>query len=108
MAISQRSIPGERFYPLKRVIENIILNVASVNSSTIASIRIGLTDERLLEVEKLLTSNTSDENLDNLSLTDLLTEVESTQLAVVNVADILSRKVLQQKFEERVVNIEKN
>ncbi|MCX6783181.1 MAG: hypothetical protein NTZ20_04310 [Candidatus Levybacteria bacterium] len=107
MAISQRSIPGERFYPLKRVIENIILNVASVNSSTIASIRIGLTDERLLEVEKLLTSNTSDENLDNLSLTDLLTEVESTQLAVVNVADILSRKVLQQKFEERVVNIEK-
>lgn len=72
--LSQNSIPGDLFYPIKRGLENVILVAASVSPSTRVAFKTDLTERRFAEAQQLLVQRG-----DTVAFTDFVTEVSSTQ-----------------------------
>lgn len=72
--LSQNSIPGDAFYPVKRGLENIILAAATVSPSTRVAFKTDLTQRRFAEAQQLLVQRG-----DTAAFTDFVTEVSSTQ-----------------------------
>lgn len=54
--LSQNTIPGDFFYPVKRGLENMILVAASVSPTTKVAFRTDLTQRRFSEAQQLLVS----------------------------------------------------
>lgn len=73
--LSQNTIPGDLFYPIKRSMENVILAAASVSPSTKVAFRTDLTQRRFSEAQQLLVSKG-----DTAAYNDFVTEVSSAQL----------------------------
>ncbi len=80
--LSQNSIPGDFFYPVKRGLENIILAAASVSPTTKVAFRTGLTQTRFTEAQQLFVSKA-----DTTAFTDFVTEVSSTQKELSTVSN---------------------
>lgn len=90
--LSQNSLPGDFLYPVKRGVENTILAAASVSPASKAAFHTDLADRRFTEAEKLLLSQA-----DTAPLNDLVTQVESTQVAIDNVSDPVKKVELEEK-----------
>ncbi len=97
--LSQDSIPGDLFYPVKRGMENVILAAASVNPATRAAFRTDLTEARFKEAQSLVVSKS---NAGGLST--FVDEVQSIQLEVVSLKSDTERKKAEEKL---LVKIEK-
>lgn len=80
--LSQNSLPGDFFYPVKRGLENIILAAASVSPTTKVAFRTGLTQTRFTEAQKLLITKA-----DTTAFNDFVTEVSSTQKELSTVSN---------------------
>lgn len=72
--LSQNTIPGDLFYPVKRGMENVILAAASVNPSTRVAFRTDLTERRFQEAQQLLVIKA-----DPTAFSDFVTQVSTTQ-----------------------------
>lgn len=97
--LSQNSVPGDFFYPIKRGMENVVLAAASVSPAAKVAFRTNLTERRFSEAEKLLLAKS-----DTTALDDFVQEVAITQEAVATLSDPTqkqeSTKTLVNKIEE--------
>lgn len=95
--ISQNSIPGDLFYPVKRGLENVILAAASVNPATKVAFRTDLTERRFNEAAKMLLAKQ-----DVSGLSDFIQEVETTQQAVDNLSNEADKEQLTEKLVSKI------
>lgn len=80
--LSQSTVPGDTFYPMKRAVESMILAAASLNPGTKALFHVDLADRRFSEAERLLIAKA-----DASSLKDFLDEVHNSQDAITTLDD---------------------
>ncbi len=95
--LSQDSIPGDFFYPVKRGMENVILAAASVNPATRAAFTTDLTAARFKEAQSLVISKS---NISGLST--FVDEVQAAQLEVTNLKNDTERKTLEEKLTVKI------
>lgn len=88
--ISQNSIPGEFFYPVKLGLEKIVLNGASLHPTTRAMFHANISGRRFDEAERLLLTRS-----DTTGLETFITQIETTQLAVNSVSDPVEKQRLE-------------
>lgn len=100
--ISQNTVPGDFFYPVKRGLEGVVLAAASVHPSTKAAFRVDLQARRFTEAETLLLTKA-----DTAGLSEFVSEVKQTQAAVAQVSDPVKKQELQQKLQEAYNEYEK-
>lgn len=95
--LSQDSIPGDLFYPVKRSLENVILAAASVSPATRAAFRTDLTEARFKEAQSLVLSksNTS-------GLSTFIDEVQGTKQEVTNLTSDVERKKAEEKLISKI------
>lgn len=95
--LSQDSVPGDLFYPVKRGLENVVLAAASVNPATRVAFRTNLTETRFKEAQSLVLSksNTS-------GLSSFIDEVQGTQLEVTNLSSDTERKTAEEKLISKI------
>lgn len=95
--LSQDSVPGDLFYPVKRGLENVVLAAASVNPATRVAFRTNLTETRFKEAQSLVLSksNTS-------GLSSFIDEVQGTQLEVTNLPSDTERKTAEEKLISKI------
>lgn len=91
--LSQDSLPGDYFYPVKRGLENVILAAASVNPATRAAFRTDLTETRFKEAQSLVISKANASGLS--SFTD---DVQAVQLEVANLTNDVERTKAENKL----------
>lgn len=90
--LSQNAIPGDFLYPVKRGVETTVLAAASINPSTKAAFSTTINDTRFNEAQKLLLAQA-----DTAPLTDLVSQVQSTQVSIANVSDPVQQQALTVK-----------
>lgn len=100
--LSQNSIPGDFFYPVKRGLEGMVLAAASVSPTTRAAFRTDLTTRRFDEAEKLLLGASG-----TTGLKDFVTEIQAAQNEVSAISDPVKKQELQQKIQTSVTEYEK-
>lgn len=103
--LSQDTIPGDFFYPVKRGMENVVLAAASVSPVTKAAFRTDLTTRRFDEAEKLLLASSG--SLASNGLNDFVTEIQVAQNEVFAISDPVKKQELQQKIQTSVIDYEK-
>lgn len=100
--LSQNSVPGDMFYPIKRSMENVVLAAATVSPSTRAAFRTDLTTRRFDEAEKLLLGS-SDTN----GLKEFITEIQAAQDEVSAISNPVKKQELQEKIQTSIIEYEK-
>ena len=95
--LSQDSIPGDFFYPVKRSMENVILAAASVNPATRAAFRTDLTQARFKEAQSLVVSRSNASGL-----TTFVDEVRGTQLEVASLKNDAQRVKAEEKLAAKI------
>ena len=88
--MSQNSLPGDFFYPIKRGLEGVVLAASSVSPATKVAFKTDLTNTRYKEAEALLLLAKSDTR----GLSDFVTEVQTTQNDVLRLSNMEDRKRL--------------
>lgn len=96
--LSQNTVPGDLFYPVKRGLEGIILTAASASPATRVAFRTDLTERRFKEAEKLLLAKADTSALDSFIL-----EVQSTQTEIDALSNVLEN---QQSSEKLIAKID--
>lgn len=92
--LSQNSVPGDLFYPVKRGLEGIVLAAASASPATRVAFRTDLTERRFKEAQKLLLAKA-----DTTALDSFILEVQSTQEEV----DALSSTLQKSQATEKLI-----
>jgi hypothetical protein len=95
--LSQDSIPGDLFYPVKRSLENVVLAAASVNPATRAAFRTDLTETRFQEAQNLVVSKSNASGL-----TTFIDEVQSTKQEVVSLKNDTEREKAEEKLAVKI------
>lgn len=95
--LSQDSIPGDFFYPVKRGMEGVVLAAASVNPATRVAFRTDLTEARFKEAQILAVLKSNAGGL--LAFAD---EVQATQIEVTNLKNDTERKDAEGKLLAKV------
>src|SRR5581483_10320950 len=95
--LSQNSLPGDLFYPVKTGFEGIILAAASVSPATKAAFRTDLADRRFNETQELLISRA-----DITSLPEFVNEVQTTQDEIAKLTDVSQKAVLQKQLDQKI------
>lgn len=92
--LSQNSLPGSFFYPVKRGMENVILAAASLNPATSVAFRTDLTKRRFSEAQTLLLTK-----LDTTGLRGFVAEVYAMETQLATVRDPQEKARLQEKID---------
>jgi Skp family chaperone for outer membrane proteins len=95
--LSQNSIPGDFFYPVKRGMEDIILQVASVSPVARAAFKTNLTEARFNEAQSLVISKSNASGLSSF-----VDEIKSTQVEVANLKNDKERKKAEEKLLTKI------
>lgn len=95
--LSQDSIPGDLFYPVKRGMENVVLAAASVNPATRAAFRTDLTQVRFKEAQSLVVSKSNASGLSTF-----VDEVQATKFEVTNLKNDTERKTAEEKLKVKI------
>lgn len=95
--ISQNTVPGDLFYPVKRGMENVVLVAASVSPSTRAAFRTDLTERRFNEAQKLLVTKA-----DTKGYGDFVTEVRAAKKEISSLSNPAEKTEKSQKLLARV------
>lgn len=96
--LSQNTVPGDLFYPVKRGLESVVLAAASASPATRVAFKTDLTERRFKEAEKLLLAKADATALDSFIL-----EVQSTQEEVDALSNVLEN---QQSSEKLIAKID--
>ncbi|MDP3726845.1 MAG: hypothetical protein Q8Q96_00845 [bacterium] len=96
--LSQNSVPGDLFYPVKRGLEGIVLAAASASPATRVAFRTDLTERRFMEAQKLLLAKA-----DTTALGSFILEVQSTQGEIDALSNVLEN---QQSSEKLIAKID--
>lgn len=106
--VSQNTIPGDLFYPIKRGMENVVLAAATVNPATRVAFRTDLTERRFDEAEKLLLARNDTTGLEDFVQGVSLAEQEIAALenedAKIEVTEKLIKKI--DEYQNKLVAIE--
>lgn len=106
--LSQDTIPGDLFYPIKRGMEGVVLAAASVNPATRVAFRTDLTQKRFNEAEKLLLASAGfSEGLvqsgqATKALDSLVNEVATAQEEVSSLSNSQNRTELTEKLIDKI------
>ncbi|MDO8621361.1 MAG: DUF5667 domain-containing protein [Candidatus Levybacteria bacterium] len=95
--LSQDSVPGDLFYPVKRGLENVVLAAASVNPATRVAFRTNLTETRFKEAQSLVLSKSNASGLSTF-----VDEVQGAQLEVTNLTSDTERKTAEEKLISKI------
>lgn len=95
--LSQDSIPGDYFYPVKRGMENVILAAASINPAARTAFRTDLTEARFKEAQTLVISKANASGLS--SFTD---DVQAVQLEVTSLTNNTERAKAEDKLLAKI------
>lgn len=95
--LSQNTVPGDLFYPVKRGLEGVVLAAASVNPATQVAFRTDLTERRFDEAAKLLVRKS-----DAALLSDFIQEVQTAGEAVNNLSDEKDKEELTEKLIAKI------
>lgn len=95
--LSQNTIPGDLFYPIKRGMENVVLAAATVSPATRVAFRTDLTGRRFDEAEKLLLARA-----DTTGLSDFVKEVQTAQQEVSTLSNQESKKESTEKLIKKI------
>lgn len=95
--ISQNSLPGDPTYSVKRGLENVVLQLASLNPSTRVLFHTDLADRRFDEAQKMILARS-----DASALTQFLDEVKVTQKEINAVTDPKEKATLAKQLDEKV------
>ncbi|MBI2033462.1 MAG: hypothetical protein HYT10_03320 [Candidatus Levybacteria bacterium] len=93
--LSQDSIPGDSFYPIKRGMEGIVLAAASVNPATKAAFQTDLTEKRFKEAQTLVLSKSNTQGLSTFAK-----DVEAAEVQI----SLLSNNSEREKAEEKLIS----
>ena len=95
--LSQDTVPGDNFYPVKRGLENVILAAASVSPATRTAFKTDLTEARFKEAQSLVISKSN-----SSGLTTFIDEVQSTQVDVANLKSDTERGKAEEKLLAKI------
>lgn len=95
--LSQNTVPGDLFYPVKRGLEGVVLTAASASPATRVAFRTDLTERRFKEAEKLLLAKA-----DTTALDSFILEVQSTQEEVDALSSILQKSQATEKLIAKI------
>lgn len=91
--LSQDTVPGDLFYPIKRGMEGVVLAAASISPTTRVAFRTDLTERRFKEAEKLLLARA-----DVTGLSDLVNEVQAAQSEISTLPNVKNKTDLTEKL----------
>lgn len=100
--ISNNAVPGDRTYPIKRGLEDIIYSVASVTPTTKAWFSAARSDRRFEELSQLFSQGKSTSN----TLNELINQTQTTVLDSKNIANANQRRQLIFTLEDQVKKYE--
>lgn len=95
--LSQNTVPGDLFYPVKRGLENIILAGSSISPATKVAFRTDLTERRFKEAEQLLVLQA-----DTRPLSALVGEVQVAQEELFKLSSFEDKKELSEKLIAKI------
>lgn len=95
--LSQDSIPGDFFYPVKRSMENVILAAASVNPATRAAFTTDLTATRFKEAQSLVISKANASGLSTF-----VDEVQAAQVEVSHLQNPTEKANAEEKLAIKI------
>ncbi|MBI1919134.1 hypothetical protein HYS29_00925, partial [Candidatus Microgenomates bacterium] len=94
--LSQNAIPGDLFYPAKRIFEKGILVAAAIHPTTRAMFHTNLSERRFYEAYTMLTrANTS-------GLDSFVEEIKTTQETIVTIVDSKQKQQLEEKLVAKI------
>lgn len=96
--VSNNAIPGDATYPLKRILEEGILKIASLNPTTKAWFSIERTNRRFREATTLLTRGTKAKE----TLDELVMQTEGVAKEIAKIEDPLKRVELIEKLSQEI------
>jgi hypothetical protein len=100
--LSQNTIPGDLFYPVKRGLEKVVLAGASLSPVTRAAFATSLTEERFKEAQSLVL-----EQSDTGGLNTFISDVSTVQIEVEGLKNSIERKKAEEKLIEKIEEYEK-
>lgn len=95
--LSQNSVPGDLFYPVKRGLENMILVASSVSPSTKVAFRTNLTEQRFKEAEQLLVLQGK-----TTALADFVVDVQIVEEELLKLSSFEDKKELSEKLVAKI------
>lgn len=98
ITISQNAIPGEKMYPLKRKLEDIVLDIASYNPTTKAYFALAQSQRRFEETQALLARG----DIAGANLQELVTQTSTALSDIKKVENNTSKEQLISKLTDSV------
>jgi len=95
--VSQNTVPGDLFYPLKRGLENAVLAGATLHPATRVAFRTDLTERRFEEAEKLLLARK-----DTTGLNDFVQEVSLAEQEIAALKNEQAKKEVTEKLIKKI------
>ncbi len=96
---SQDAVPGDRTYPVKRGLENVIVTLASVHPTTRAFFKADLSKRRYKEAVALVKR---DDIQSQTSLAELVTQTEAAVDEIDKISDPKTKQELVQNLTEQI------
>lgn len=95
--LSQNTVPGDLFYPVKRGLENVILVASSVHPATKVAFRTDLTERRFKEAEQLLVLQGQ-----TTALTEFVSDVQIVEEELLNLSSFEDKKEASEKLIAKI------
>lgn len=96
--VSNNAVPGERTYPIKRTLEDIIYSAASLNPTTKAWFSAARSDRRYKEFSILVTQGKFEKN----TLSELVTQTNIAANQITQVSDTNQKQQLIAQLSENI------
>lgn len=97
---SQDSLPGDRTYPIKRSLENIIISLVSVHPSTRALFTTNFSQRRFKEAVAMIKRN--DDSAATISLVEMISQTREAAAEINKISDPVVKKQLSEKLSKQI------
>lgn len=98
--VSQDAIPGDSLYPVKRKLEDIILNIATINPTSKAWFALAYTKRRYEETTSLI--DKKDNTAASLTLKQLVSQTQSVAIEINQVNDQSQKAQLKEQLKTNI------
>lgn len=95
--LSQNTVPGDLFYPVKRGLENVVLVASSVHPATKVAFRTDLTGRRFKEAEQLLVLQGQ-----TTALTEFVSDVQIVEEELLKLSSFEDKKEASEKLITKI------
>lgn len=101
--ISNNAVPGDRTYPIKRGLEDVIFSVASINPVSKAWFSAARSDRRFREINILVTNGKKADQ----TLSELVTQTQTTADQIASVSDQTQKEKLVEQLSQSIDKYDK-